>query len=362
MKKLLILLVFLSSVSSAQNLRLVSNLPSNLNETSGLIAKTNNSFWTHNDSGDGPILYKIDSNGNQIDSVYLNGITAVDFEDIAQDNLGNYYVGDFGNNNHNRTNLVVYKLPNLDTITGNNVTPEAIYFNYPDQLTFPDTNQDKDCEALFHHNGNLYILTKNWGISGYSKLYQIPDSAGTYPALLLDSVMTPLVTGADIHSSGKLAILSMDRVVIFDNYTGNDFFNGRRSTFYFSLTQKEGVSFLNSQILYITQENNSFFPGAKLYELNFSSFLSTTSIENSIEITTIPNPASEQLIVSISNLEIQPNEISYRVMDTQGKVVMENSFGFQSEFVLFLSELNTGYYHIQITLGNQQIIKHFIKN
>jgi hypothetical protein len=362
MKKLLLLLIFSSSVALAQNLRLVSNLPSKLNETSGLIAKTNNSFWTHNDSGDGPILYKIDSNGNQIDSVYLNGITAVDFEDITQDNLGNYYVGDFGNNNHNRTNLVVYKLPNLDTLTGNNITPEAIYFNYPDQLTFPDTNQDKDCEALFHHNGNLYILTKNWGTSGYSKLYQLPDSAGNYPALLLDSVMTPLVTGADIHSSGKLAILSMDRIVIFDNYTGSDFFNGRRSTFYFSLTQKEGVSFLNSQTLYITQENNQFFPGAKLYELNFSPFLSAITIEKSTMITAMPNPASEQLIVSINDLENPPNEMSYRVMNTQGKIVMENSFGFQSEFTLFLSELNPGYYHLQITLGNQQVVKPFIKN
>ncbi len=346
----------------SQNLRLVTNLPSHLNENSGLVATSSNGVWTHNDSGDGPILYKIDSNGIQIDSIFLNGVSAIDFEDVAQDNLGNFYIGDFGNNNHNRTNLVIYKIPNPDSIMGNNVTPEAIYFSYPNQVTFPDTNQDKDCEALFHYNGNLFLLSKNWGNSGYSTLYQLPDSAGTYSAIIIDSVQTPLVTGADIHSSGKLAVLSMDRVVIFDQFSGNNFFNGRKSTFLFSLTQKEGVTFVDANKLYISQENHRFFPGAKLYELNFSSFLSTISIARSPDMQAMPNPANESLMISLQNLETIPSKLKYEVYNMNGQLVMSNQFNFQSEFVIFLSELNKGMYLIKLTLDEYSITKRFIKN
>ncbi|MGB1041664.1 MAG: hypothetical protein ACPGVD_12375, partial [Flavobacteriales bacterium] len=285
----------------SQGLRLISILPSYLNENSGIEVKSNNGIWTHNDSGDGPIIYKIDSNGNQLDSIYLNGITAVDFEDITSDNAGNLYIGDIGNNAHNRTDLVIYKIPNPDSISGNNVTPEAIHYSYQDQVTFPDPNQNSDCEALFHFNGNLYLISKNWGSSGYSKLYQLPDSAGTYSAVLLDSFASPLVTAADIDPSGKLAVLSMNQVIIFDNYSGNDFLGGRKTTISFPLTQKEGISFLDSNTLYISQENHRFFPNPKLYVLNILSYLNNIEIYPELEAGIYPNPVENILSVKVNS-------------------------------------------------------------
>ncbi|MDB4089057.1 T9SS type A sorting domain-containing protein [Flavobacteriales bacterium] len=352
----------ISSLSFSQNLRLITSLSSYLNENSGLITVTNNSFWTHNDSGDGPIIYNIDSNGNQLDSIYLNGATNIDFEDITQDNLGNYYIGDIGNNSHNRTNLRIYKIPNPATITGNNVTPEIINYSYQDQIAFPDPNQNSDCEALFHHGSNLYLISKNWGTSGYSKLYQLPDTAGTHIAMLLDSFPSGLITGADIHSSGKLAILSMDRVYICDNYTGNDFLGGTISTLLFPLSQKEGISFKDVNSVYISQEHHSLFPGAKLYELNLSGFAGNIEIERFPDMQAMPNPTSKGLKISIKNLIIDPNIVSYQIIDLQGKVVKQNSFSFHPEFSVFLFELKAGYYIIKVTAGNQQFSKPFIKN
>jgi hypothetical protein len=352
----------ISCISFSQNLRLVSNLPSYLNENSGLVFVNNNSFWTHNDSGDGPIIYNIDSNGNQLDSIYLNGVTHVDFEDITQDNLGNYYIGDIGNNSHNRTNLRVYKIPNPDSIVGHHVTPEIINYDYQDQVSFPDPNQNSDCEALFHHRNNLYLISKNWGTSGYSKLYQLPDTAGTYSAILLDSFPSGLITGADIHSSGKLVVLSMDRVYICDNYTGNDFFGGTISTFLFPLTQKEGISFKNANTVYISQENHRFFPGAKLYKLVLSGYLGNIEIEKSPDLQAMPNPASDFFMISLKNIIIQPKRIKYQIIDVQGNIIQENEFSYSSQFTLFLSELNAGTYIIRVILDNQQISKPFIKN
>lgn len=364
MKHLVFIFVFLATkpLFFSQNLRLVSNLPSYLNEKSGLVAVTENGIWTHNDGGDGPILYKIDTNGNLLDSIYLNGISNIDFEDVTQDNSGNFYIGDVGNNNHNRTNLVIYKIPNPDSIVGNNVTPKTIYYNYPDQLTFPDTNHDKDCEALFHYNGNLYLLSKNWGSSGFSTLYQLPDTAETFSAIVFDSIQAPLVTGAAIHPSGILAILSMDRVVIFDQFSGNDFFNGRKSTFLFSLTQKEGVSFVDAHSLYISQEHNSFFPGAKLYELVFSPFLSSVNMKISPDIQAMPNPATETLLISVENIEKIPSKLTFHIYNMKGKLVSSQEFDFTPEFTVFLSEMKPGVYLIKLTLDNYSVTKRFIKN
>lgn len=354
--------VGISGVSFSQNLRLVTNLPSHLNENSGLVYINDNSFWTHNDGGDGPIIYNIDSNGNQLDSIYINGVTNIDWEDITQDNSGNFYIGDIGNNNHNRTNLRIYKIPNPTTISGNNVTPEIINYSYQDQLTFPDTNQNSDCEALFHHRNNLYLISKNWGTSGYSKLYELPDSAGTYSAQLIDSFPSGLITGADIHPTGKLAVLSMNRIYIFSNYSGNDFFGGNSSFLDYSLTQKEGVCFADEHTVYISQENNSFFPGAKLYELKLVGFTGKIEIEKSPDLQAMPNPASDYFMISLKNIISQPKTIHYQIIDTQGKIMKENKFPFQSEFTLFLSELNAGTYIIKVILDSQQISKTFIKN
>ncbi|MEN8927813.1 MAG: T9SS type A sorting domain-containing protein [Flavobacteriales bacterium] len=356
----LLLLLCLNSVG--QNLRLVSTLPSYLNENSGLVYVNNNSFWTHNDGGDGPIIYNIDSNGNQLDSIYLLGASNIDFEDITEDNLGNFYIGDFGNNNHNRTNLKIYKIPNPSTISGNNATPAIINFSYPDQLTFPDTNQNSDCEALFHHGNNLYLISKNWGTSGYSKLYQLPDTAGTFSAILLDSFPSGLITGAAIHSSGKLAILSMNRLHIFDNYVGNDFFGGTSAYLDYSLTQKEGICFAGANTVYISQENNRFFPSPKLYELNLAGFSGNIEIEKHPELQAMPNPTQNQFFVSIKDIITQPKRIKYQIIDMQGKIIKQNEFPYRPNFTLFLSYLNTGTYILKVILDKQHISKTFIKN
>lgn len=360
MKNLLaILFLFLSVVALGQNLRVISTFANYLNENSGLIVKTNNSAWIHNDSGDGPILYKIDSNGNQLDSIYLNGITAVDFEDITQDNQGNVYVGDIGNNNHNRTNLVIYKIGNPDTVVGHNTTPESIEYAYSDQTQFPDPEQNADCEALFHFNNHLYLISKNWGNSGYSKLYKLPDTAGTHSAQLIDSFASPMVTAADYHSSGKLAILSMDRVTIFDQFSGENFFNGRNSTFFFPLTQKEGVSFVSSNSLYITQENHRFFPGAKLYEFKFGNYLSVEEIERKKDFSISPNPANDNISI-IPVGDFTNKEYHYSIYNAKGQLVKNRGNNYSSSLIS-IEEFNQGIYFVIIKTKSELFTKRFIK-
>lgn len=359
---LFILFISLPFVKNAQTLTVKANLSSRLNETSGIVKESDNSLWTHNDSGDEPIIFNIDSNGIIIDSIFLDSVTHTDFEDIAFDDNYNLYIGDFGNNGYNRTNLVIYKILNSD-LTKDTVAPQKIYFNYSDQTQFPDPNENTDCESLIYKNNKLYLFTKNHGTSGFCKLYELPNTPGTYTAQLIDSVTTPgMITGADIFSNGKLVLLEMGKVHIFDNYTGTDFFGGTHTQVSINFSQKEGVCFKNNDVLYITQEHHSLFPGAKLFELTINSFVSILSIEHKVKTSVFPNPANDVLNISFLDIPNDISKIKIKIFDNSGKELFEQKYDTSENIKIPLSYLNSGNYFIQVKMKKIKITKPFIKN
>jgi hypothetical protein len=140
-------------------------------ESSGLVASRTlpGAYWTHNDSGDGPFIYAFDSRGNSLGVFRVTGANARDWEDISigpgpQSNRSYLYIGDIGDNNEARTEIVVYRVAEPDLKTSgkgstknrpNNTEPaEAIRLRYPDGK--------HDAETLLVHpvTGNLYVMTK----------------------------------------------------------------------------------------------------------------------------------------------------------------------------------------------------------
>src|SRR5687767_3235735 len=119
------------------NIAVIAPLPDTNKESSGLERTGVNCFWSHNDSGGEPELYNFDSTGTLLRILRITNATNVDWEEITTDTAGNMYIGDFGNNNCDRANLVIYKISNPDSIPGNSATAEAIRFTYPDQYAFP---------------------------------------------------------------------------------------------------------------------------------------------------------------------------------------------------------------------------------
>ncbi|HET7898297.1 MAG TPA: hypothetical protein VFL47_11515, partial [Flavisolibacter sp.] len=89
--------------------RKVDPISTALNESSGL-QMAGNFLWSFNDSGNDPVLFRMDTTSNKILQAVTLGVTNVDWEDIGFD--GTYlYIGDFGNNvNGARTDLKIYKL------------------------------------------------------------------------------------------------------------------------------------------------------------------------------------------------------------------------------------------------------------
>lgn len=141
-------------------------LPPELREASGIaVSRTQPGvLWAHNDSGDKAVLYAIDEKGTLLAKASLDGVDAVDWEDIAagpcpdEAAVACIYVADTGNNNRNRDVLTVFVLAE-PSITGADpaqpiaVKPRSFRFRYPVE---PD-----DTEALaVLPTGDVTIVTK----------------------------------------------------------------------------------------------------------------------------------------------------------------------------------------------------------
>src|ERR1051326_9299686 len=84
-----------------------------ISESSGLVASPTppGAYWTHNDSGDGPFIYAIDTRGNTLATFRVTGATNRDWEDIAsgpgpQLNRSYLYIGDTGDNDRVRDEVI----------------------------------------------------------------------------------------------------------------------------------------------------------------------------------------------------------------------------------------------------------------
>lgn len=321
------LLLSFTIATTAQTVvpRLVVHLPDTLVETSGIEVVGPNNIWTHNDSGDKPRIFQVDTNGAILRTLWLSLDSVVDCEDITRDDSGNFYLGDFGNNTHDRQDLRIYKFPDPVSNTGDTVMPQLIRFQYPDQYLFPPDSNHKnfDCEAMFHYRDSLYIFSKNWGTSGFSRMYRLPDQPGNYVAELLDSFNTGLwVTSADISPSGETMILfSETRIRLFNQYEGCRFFNGScRELTISSYTQKEAIAFIDDSSVYITDEQ-LWGTGGNLYFLDLSPWLSAihTVGRGTHNVELFPNPVGDYFYIQRSDPSVALVRIELR--DAEGHLI-----------------------------------------
>ncbi|OOG77836.1 hypothetical protein [Algoriphagus sp. A40] len=164
-----------------------------------------NRLFAINDGGNGATMYEIDSyHGQEIRIIKITNAENIDWEDMAVS--GNYlYIGDFGNNLGNRTNLRVLRVPVQDILTKNEVQAELINFSYDRQTGTPSPGGDHrfDCEAMVYHDGQLLLFTKPTNGLG-SDIYTLDPSPGTQTARFAGTMETAgWITGADMTPDGK---------------------------------------------------------------------------------------------------------------------------------------------------------------
>ncbi len=225
-------LIVITIQSQTVNISVKATLPSVLNESSGLETINRNNIWSHNDSGGEPKLYNFDSTGTLLRTLKILNVPNIDWEDLTRDSVGNFYIGDFGNNLNDRQDLKIYKIPAPSNITGDSVIPQEINFTYSNQFAFPPANPLKnfDMEAMIAFHDSLYLFSKDRSdpYSGYTKLYKLPKVPGTYVAELIDSFYTgpgPFIsysiTSADISPDrSKLILLGYSKCWLFQILVG----------------------------------------------------------------------------------------------------------------------------------------------
>lgn len=268
-----------SGLEITVNLRAINRLPSVLVESSGIELSGSNRIWSHEDSGNSNELYCSDSTGNLLRTLVISNVSNTDWEDITADNDETWFIGDFGNNNNQRTDLAIYIIPDPETIAGNSVPAGIISFSLDDQTAFPPPSSDRnyDIEAMAWYADSLYLFTKDRSnpFTGIVKMYVLPDQPGNYSARLAGSFFagsiagSGRVTAADINlHTGELMLLTNEKLISFKDYPGNRFFEGTKTEYSFRNLpgQNEGLAFVSGNKLYITEEGSGNTPGY-LYEI-----------------------------------------------------------------------------------------------
>lgn len=348
----------------------ITQIPPPLTETSGL-AFIEGELWTHLDGGNEDKLYQIDTlTGAILHSVIIVGADNVDWEDLAEDDTY-LYIGDFGNNPGNRTDLTIFRIAKAD-LSQNSAIAQKIEFEYSDQVDFtsaPNAN-NYDCEAFFEFNDSLHLFSKNW-TDFKTRHYVLPKEPGTHIAELRDSFLVGgQITAADISDSSEVVLMGYNVAtsqaffwLLFD-FQGNDFFSGNKRKInlgnVLNISQPEGLTFSQNRSGFICSENISIFP-QKLLKFSILDWVTNdiNSIfdvpNNNLNFTVFPNPFQQDFGVKMK----VPKKGKYRVSihNNLGQLLQSDTLLLKkgkAEFKIELddSTLSSGSYFLKISNEN----------
>ncbi|WP_445382012.1 hypothetical protein [Robiginitalea sp. IMCC43444] len=263
-KSLFLILLSVWGIRAQSDFEILGNLPPQVNESSGLLL-AGDMLISHNDSGNEPLLYELDTVSLQIvRQVQIANAFNTDWEDLAQDEEF-LYIADIGNNSGTRTDLKILKVSKTDFKSDNTVNADVISYAYEDQTDFDGNgNSDWDAEALIAQGDSLYIFTKQWQSLG-TVVYSLPKTPGNFQARrIAEFPLNGLITGADITSTG-------DRIVILGYSTqlqpfiftissiGSSNFPGNFEKYMLPIgfAQAEGVALGDREWLYVSSEEFS---------------------------------------------------------------------------------------------------------
>ena len=312
----------------------IAQLPAALDECSGL-AFFSNRLWMHMDAGNLAQLYVIDTlTGALLQTVTIPAAVNNDWEDLAMDDE-HLYIGDFGNNAGNRTDLKILRVKKT-ALTGGVPIFETIAFSFSDQTDFtPAYNANNyDCEAFFFWNDSLHLFSKNW-LDFKTRHYVLPAEPGTHVAQLRDSFeVQGQITGADISPDGKAVLLGYNTStseaflwLLFD-FPGNRFFAGNKRKISLGsalfVSQVEGIAFRGNSAGYICSERFSALP-QKLLSFDIRQWtenpVTTHHAALPLAATVSPNPFGDAVWITfaalpVGNIEITLTDVAGRVLSS----------------------------------------------
>ncbi|MFL2664031.1 MAG: hypothetical protein ACJ0F1_03835 [Crocinitomicaceae bacterium] len=360
--------------TTAYTLENVADLsPETLAENSGLLL-INQSLWTINDGGNNTMIYELDTAGNILREVFIEGVNNIDWEALTQ-NETHLFIGDFGNNSGSRQDLSIVKINKSELLsnTTDTVSGQTLFFKYGDQVDFsgPSNAHNYDCEAFISIADSLCLFSKNWQNQEVRK-YIIPlDWDGVYTAIASESFdVNGLITDAAFDSiNNNIVLLGYydigpgiynSFVWMLWDYSAGNIFNGNKRRIeignMLTLGQTEGISLRPSSVKgYVSSEQISsvITIPPKLFTFNFEQFLSSSTAaagnaQDNFLISCYPNPFDSRVFLRNYEGGFQ----LYSALD--GKLVSEGVYHNQG---IDLSGLSLGLYLLKTCQKTFKIVK-----
>jgi hypothetical protein len=226
-------------------------------------------LWTHNDSGNDPLLFATDTLGRDLGAIVVSGAENRDWEDLAIGPCGStvcLYVGDTGDNREVRSSVTLYRVQEPELGAASTQPAEKLELRYPGGA--------RDAEAMYvDAQGDLYLITK--GRSRGVLLFRVRQEAwagGTTVAEALGSlpidpqgISTNMVTGADIDSGNSLVVLRTYREIYVFRRAPDGTMVSRVPVKVCDIagleSQGEGIAWLDDTRLILTSEEGNLGPG-----------------------------------------------------------------------------------------------------
>jgi len=206
------------SFESPQN---KGKIPQVLTEASGLAAsrKHEGVLWVHNDSGDGPFIYAINTNGTLLGTYTIEGAANRDWEDMAigpdPDAEKDYlYIGDIGGNGGVYGEINIYRVEEPNVIEEPSPVNRTIGPATVIQLHYPDTWYDSETLLVDPLTKDLYVVSKQQYIKAFKRFLPIGGRVfyASYPYTestmqYKTTISVAICTGGDIASDGSTILI-----------------------------------------------------------------------------------------------------------------------------------------------------------
>lgn len=277
---LLLCTIGLPQVGWAQNPQKLGKVKSALiTEISGIAPYGNKEgyFWVHNDSGDGPFVYLIDSTANLKVKVEVEGVKFTDVEDIARfqiDNKKYLVLADIGNNLRNREILSLFVIEEPQAVIAKDLNTMKVPLLKEIKIRYRDKRRDAEGIFVDPSDLQLYIISKR---DFESTVFSLPlDLNGPTAHTLRPLVTLPFTftTSADISGDGKYIVAkNLTTIYMWERQIGRSVIETMSQTPqiipYVIEPQGEAICFdLNNRFLYTISER-PFGLDSYLYKYEF---------------------------------------------------------------------------------------------
>ena len=179
-----------------------------ITEASGLVVSRRNDgvLWVHNDSGDRPRIFALTPEGTHLGVFNLQDASARDWEDMAigpgpESDVDYLYLGDVGDNNANRENISVYRVPEpeVDAAGGDMGTVDLTEVVRLD-MVYPDRAHNCETILLDPVTADIYIVTKE--SEGPTHFFRNPFPQDADSVVTLEEVATLQFGSGDLPGGG----------------------------------------------------------------------------------------------------------------------------------------------------------------